>query len=191
MHAPVTLTTPEARYRGLRMTAKEYLALPQDGFKYELIDGVVCMSPSANFRHQTIQGRIVGQIDAYLLGNPIGKVAPEADVRLGPDLVYRPDVVFVRSDKAVRCGAAVTEVPDLVVEIISPESRSYDSKTKRGDYEATGVGEYWLIDPEQKSFRFLVLRDGAFVEAVPTGDRYAAHVLPGFELDLDLVRRLF
>jgi Uma2 family endonuclease len=90
-----------------------------------------------------------------------------------------------------RVRGHVRETPDLIVEVISPDSRRYDSETKRRDYEAAGVGEYWLIDPQRRTFQFFVLRDGALVEAKATGTEYAATVLPGFVLDLERLRQLF
>lgn len=173
------------------MTADEYLALPEDLlFRYELVDGVVFMSPSPTFDHQRIGAEVVAQIVQFLRKNPIGEVAYEVDVRLGDHLVYRPDVVFLRSDKAAKCGRAITEVPDLVVEIVSPDSRSYDSRTKRADYEEAGVGEYWLIDPDRETFQFFVLEQGTFRESPASGDIYRSSVLPGFALDLASIRRL-
>lgn len=172
------------------MTADEYLAIGETFERYELVDGVVCMSPSASFEHQKISTEIATQIAIYLRTCPIGDVVTETDVRLRDDLVYRPDVVFLRAEAAARCTGAITETPDLVVEIISPDSRGYDSRTKRDDYEAAGVGEYWLIDPEREKFQFLVLREGVYVEAPAGESRYSATVLPKFELDLDRIRRL-
>ena len=149
------------------------------------------MSPSPTFRHQQVITEIAIQIGNFLRDHPVGRVAVEIDVRLRDDLVYRPDVVYLSNEKAARCGDAITVPPDLIVEIVSPDSRAFDARTKRADYESAGVGEYWIIDPERDEFTFLVLRSGRFTDAPPTGDHYAAGVLPGFELDLPRVRRLF
>lgn len=190
--AGVTVTAPnEPCYRGLRMSADEYLALGETQTRYELIDGVVCMSPSPTFRHQQVITEIAIQIGTFLRDHPVGRVAVEIDVRLRDNLVYRPDVVYLSNENAARCGDAITVPPDLVVEIISPDSRAYDARTKRADYESAGIGEYWIIDPDRDEFTFLVLRSGRFTDAAPTGDRYAASLLPNFELDLPRVRRLF
>jgi len=180
-----------ARYADLRMTADEYLALPEDlETRYELVDGVVTVTPSPTFGHQQIGLEIGRQIANFLVEHPIGGVAQKVDVKVGDDLVYRPDVLFVKGmpdDPFHRLKAP----PDLVVEIASPSSREYDAEDKRRNYEAAGVPEYWLIDPVRREFCFLVLEDGAYREAQPTGERYASTVLPGFELDLPLVRRFF
>ena len=62
--------------------------------------------------------------------------------------------------------------PDLAVEIVSPQSRRYDSETKRADYERFGVLEYWLIDPQRGSFTFLRLASGRYAEVAAEGDLF-------------------
>jgi len=181
----------ESHYRGLRMSAVEYLSLEDDGNRYELIDGVVCMSPSPSFWHQKIITEIASQIRVFLDQNPLGDVAVEVDVRLRENLVYRPDVVFLSAAKAGRCRDALTETPDLIVEVVSPDSRPFDTKTKRRDYEQAGVGEYWLIDPERESFTFLVLDDRTFAEKAQTDSAFESTVLPGLVLDLERIRQMF
>jgi len=181
----------EASYRGLRMTADEYLALADDGYRYELIDGVICMSPSPSRPHQKIVTEIVRQIADHLMRHPTGEVVVEVDVRLGEDLVYRPDLVFLCAEKAARCRERINVVPDLIVEVVSPDSRRYDHETKKHDYERYGVSEYWLIDRDQREFTFYRLQDGRFVAVQPGPATYASEMIPGFELDLQRLRTLF
>ncbi|TWT43781.1 hypothetical protein RAS1_01800 [Phycisphaerae bacterium RAS1] len=180
-----------ASHFGLRMSAGEFLALPESHVRYELVDGVAIVSPSPGFWHQKIVFEICRQIDDHLRQHPVGEVVSDIDVKLRDDLVYRPDVVFLSAAKAARVDERITEPPDLVVEVISADSRSFDTQTKRADYEAAGVAECWLIDPERQSMRFLVLEGGRYREATVAGDKYASVALPGFELDLGRDRRLF
>ena len=65
-----------ARFRGLRMTADEFLQIPDDGYNYELIDGVVMMSPSPTPQHQRIAMEIAIQLGIYLRDHPVGAVLP-------------------------------------------------------------------------------------------------------------------
>lgn len=179
------------RYAGLRMSADAYLALPSDGCKYELINGVVYMSPSASFPHQMIAAEIMLQIGMFLEQRPIGVVVADMDIRLSNEQVFRPDVIFLASEKAARCGAAVTVAPDVAVEVISPDSRENDADIKRKAYEVAGIGEYWLIDPNQETFAFLRLTAGQYLEQTVTGDDFESTAIPGFHLDLPRIRRLF
>lgn len=180
-----------ARYRDQRMSADAFLALSPDGFRYELIDGVARMSPSASFPHQLIAAEIVIQIGAFLKDHPIGVVATDVDIKLADDRVYRPDVIFLGMDKATRCGNHVTEMPDLIVEVISPDSLDHDTRVKRGHYALAGIGEYWLIDPIQEQMTFLQLRAGQYAQLPSGDDWFKSPTLPGFELDLAQIRRLF
>lgn len=186
----------KSSFAGLRLTADEYFALPDDGNKYELIDGVVVMSPSPTPKHQKISGIIYGELYAHIRRNRLGLLLFETDVRLGRrpdgrDLVYRPEIVFVAASRVAQIGERIAIAPDLVVEIISPDSRSLDSETKYEDYERAGVREFWLIDPPEERMTFFRLADGRFAPATIANDRYASEIVSGFELDLSLVRDAF
>lgn len=170
------------QYRGLRMTADEYATLADDGYRYELIDGVVQMSPSPSFQHQQIVAEFARQLGNHVMDTASGRVAVEIDIRLDEDRVYRPDLVFVDAEKLTQCGERITVAPDLVLEVVSPDSKRYDHETKRHDYEAAGVTEYWLIDVETKQVMQLRLEGGKYVEQV--GDaRLRSRVVDGFVLD--------
>lgn len=183
------IAAPE--YRGLKLSADAYAALPDDGFRYELVDGVVVLSPSPTPRHQRVLTRILHQLLNHLARNPVGEVLPEVDVRLADDLVYRPDLVFFAAGRKLDASRMIAEPPDLVVEVVSPDSRRYDRETKRADYERCGVREYWVVDPLANEFVFLRGKDGRFEVAEPTEDRYASVAIDGFKLDLNDVRSAF
>jgi Uma2 family endonuclease len=177
------------QYIGLRLSADEYLALPDDGFKYQVINGVVVMSPSPTPRHQKILFEIAGQLRDYLKAQPVAHVVPDVDVRFAPDLLYRPDFVVIRKERLARTGRRIEVVPDLIVEIVSPGSESMDERTKRADYERFGVTEYWIVSGEERvTARVLRLEGGKYREA-SAAETKGSGVLPGFVLDLEAVRR--
>lgn len=183
-------------YRGLRMSADEYFRLEDDGFRYELIDGVVCMSPSPLPVHQKVAVQLVVQIANYLEDHPVGTVFVELDVQLGAgpnggDLVYRPDVVFLRAERVAQNQERIVGPPDLIVEVVSNTSRRYDNETKKDDYERCGVREYWIIDPHLETMAFYALREGRYVELTAQDDRLHSEVIAGFALDLERVRGAF
>lgn len=181
--------TGTPRYAGLRMGADEYLALVDDGFRYELVHGVVVMSPSPTYGHQQIARRVLQQIGAFADSHRLGEVVGECDVRLAGGLVYRPDVMFHGESKLARRDAAgrPIEPPDIVVEVESPSTRSMDLRTKKDDYERAGVREYWVIGLH--AARQFVLERGVYVEREVQGERVVSVVLAGCELDLQAVRR--
>lgn len=186
----------EARYHGLRMTAEEYLRLKDDGCRYELIDGVICVSPSPTLVHQEIITQLAIEIGLHLRTSPGGKVAVEIDVHLGKgstgrDLVYRPDVVFLSKHRAAECHERIVGPPDVIVEVISPDSRQHDTVKKKSDYERCGVPEYWLIDPEHDTMTFYRLAGGRYVQIEPVEGSYNSMAIPGFALDLVRIRSFF
>lgn len=183
-------------YTGLRMSADELLRIVDEGNNYELIDGVIMMTPSPAPEHQHISFDIANQLYNFLKDKPIGSVLMETDVhfgvgRRGDDFVYRPEVIFYRAERMQQVKKKLKGVPDLVVEVVSAGSRRFDSQTKKADHERFGVREYWLIDPENESFIAFQLKDGRYVENEVTGDTYETEVIPGSVLDVTRVRALF
>ncbi|GMU83420.1 MAG: hypothetical protein AMXMBFR47_32900 [Planctomycetota bacterium] len=187
----------QGQFAGFRMTAEEFYELPDDGCRYELINGVVVMSPSPTPAHQKVAGEVFTQLHLFLRGAPIGHVFYEMDVLLNPgvrgeaDLVCKPDVSFVRSDRPISSDQRLSLSPDLAVEVVSRGTRKRDTIQKRADYERFGVRGYWIVDPERDSVTFLRLIDGKFAEVDCPGDGYASEAVPGFVLDLRPVRAAF
>lgn len=183
-------------FAGLRLTAEEYFALPEDGNRYELIDGVLTMSPSASADHQRVSKQIYDQLNPFVTNRGLGEVFYEIDVQFGQsldgrDIVYRPDVICFLGPASREIGGRFDIVPDVVVEVVSPESTSRDWETKFADYERFGVREYWLIDPIEERMTFFRLRDGRYFEAPSLPDFYESAIVPGFQLDLTKVRAAF
>jgi len=180
-------------YAGLEMTAEEYFALGETQERYELIDGVVRMSPGPLPVHGAIVAEVTGQIWHYLQTHPVGRIFPELDVHLGQgptggDLVYRPDILFLRAERVKANCLRVVDAPDVVVEVISPSSRRFDRQRKKADYERFGVGEYWVFDPEDDTVDFFRLLQGGYVDVFPDGDFLTSKAIPGFVLNLARVR---
>ena len=173
------------------MSAEAYLTLDDDGFRYDLINGVVVMSPGPTPRHQSILFEVSTQLGVFLRQHAVGRAYPETDVRLANDLVYRPDIVFIRAERVRDNWERICEPPDVAIEIVSPDRRPFDTETKKADYERFAVSEYWLIDPERNEMRFYRIAGGAYVEVAPAADRFHSEAIPGFELDLPAVRRSF
>lgn len=191
-------TDPPApgRYHGLRATADEFFALPEDGARYELIDGVIVMSPSPTPSHQAVAGEIHRQLANHVAATRRGRVLYETDVVLSFDdgarrLVYRPEIIYFSEGRRHLIRDRVRGAPDLVVEVISESSRALDTGTKRVDYERAGVREYWIVDPAEDRFTFYRLTEGRFVSVPLEGERWRSEVAAGFELDVTRVRAAF
>lgn len=166
-------------YEGRRVSREQYLDLPADGFQYDMIDGVLHISPGAGSDHGHCTAKVSYTIMKFLSENPTGKLYSELDILLpdGGD-VLRPDLTFVRNENLNIVLKHIHGSPDLVVEILSESTRNRDLTEKRARYESNGVSEYWIIDPEKKTFEILVLKNGSYEKS----DTDASEVLPGLTL---------
>lgn len=174
---------------GMRpMTADEFLSWDNwdEGPRYELIDGVVVVSPSPIVPHQRMSGSLHVMLRAACPGAFEVFAAP-LDVRLADDTVVQPDLVVVRAEDAVEDHLA--GVPLLVVELLSNATRGHDLLLKRARYEAAGIPSYWIIEPETREFTVLELLDGRYVEmhAGVLGRPPVAVTRP-FPVTLDVIR---
>lgn len=146
-----------------RLTHDDVLHFPDDGKRHEIIDGVHYVTASPNLRHQEVVGHLHGEIYLYLKGHPaVGRVfiAP-LDVVLSRHDVVEPDVLFVATDQAdVLTEKNLQGPPSLAVEVLSPNTRKRDARLKRDLFERTGVGEYWLVDPELDTVQVFRPDDG-------------------------------
>ncbi len=175
-----------ATYHGLKLTAEEYFQLPDDGRRYELIDGVLHMVPSPLTIHQDVSMELSFLLVSFVKQHELGKVyhAP-LDVCLDCAQVYQPDLIFIsRENMAILTPQRIEGAPDLVIEILSPGTAELDRGVKMENYAKYGVKEYWLVDPETQQFEFYVGREGRFVAVEAVEGLYRSRVVRGWEVDL-------
>lgn len=171
-----------------KLTYHDYCLPPDDGKRYEIIDGDLYMTPASLTRHQVLVGRLLQMFMNYLDQHPIGQVltAP-CDVVLSDVGVVQPDLLLVLNHGKARITERnIQGPPDLLVEILSPSTASRDRDLKRKRYEYYGVCEYWLVDPAEKTIDILALTNATFVE-VGKGTIHttiASSLLPDLPLDL-------
>jgi len=191
--APLPKWTSEYGYAGLRMTAADYLALGETPERYELVNGVVCMSPAPTLRHQLFFGEIVFQMATIVRANPGFRYFPDSSVQFSADTVYEPDLSCYRPGRIPPMPSRLTEAPDLVIEILSPGSRAFDLAAKKDDYERFGVVEYWAIDPADARVRCYRRGGDQLIESASPAaiDRTLPSTgLPGFVLNMAPLRAL-
>ncbi|MCP9462936.1 MAG: Uma2 family endonuclease [Nitrospira sp.] len=171
-----------------KLTYHDYLLLPDDGKRYEIIDGDLFMTPAPVTRHQTIAMRLSHLLMTYLESHPVGIVlAAPCDVVLSEVDVVQPDLLLIRHDSAARITEKnIQGPPDIIIEILSPGTATRDRDLKRKRYEHFGVQEYWLVDPDQNTLEILALKNGQYVEACRAARpaQCASALLPGLVLDL-------
>ena len=144
-------------------TVAELDRLPNDGHRYELVGGVLVVSPRPTTVHQAVAGRLYGVLSAVCPEDYL--VVPEPAVQLDPVSQLAPDLVVVRLDEVG--GAKFTVPPLLVVEVRSPGTALTDLSSKKAAYEKFGVPSYWVVDPEPARPELTVfeLRDAGYVRA--------------------------
>lgn len=137
-----------------RITWQETLLLPEDGKRYEAIDGELYVTPAPSLRHQWISAELQAALRRLLVepGHgrvfhaPIGVEFPDTEEGVQPDLVF---VSNARSEILVPAG--IRGAPDLVVEIGSPRTAERDRTIKRKLYDRQGIARYWFVDPEAEA----------------------------------------
>jgi Uma2 family endonuclease len=164
------MALPEAE----RITYEAYKQLPDDGRRYEVIEGELFVTPSPTWKHQRACYWITQILGGWIESRGLGRLqfAP-LDVILADDTIVQPDLVFIRRERlAGIVGDYVHGPPDLVIEILSPKTATRDRKTKRQAYARHGIPEYWMVDTEARSASVMVLEAGHYVElGSVTGDR--------------------
>ena len=146
-----------------------------DEDRCELIDGVVYNMSSPSQAHQRMSMEISGQLWTLLKGKTCEVFPAPFDVCLNglgdkDETVVQPDIIVV-CDKSKLDGKKCNGAPDLVIEILSPSTLSLDKVIKYNKYLQTGVKEYWVIDPVEKTVIVHLLENGKFVTSAygPTG----------------------
>ncbi len=169
-------------------TEADYYPLSDRGRLVELSDGEIEVIELPTDFHQLILLRLSMALHAFVSAAKLGHVrfAP-LPVRLWPGKVREPDLVYMSAQHADRIGT-YWGVPDLAVEILSPGTAQKDRETKRLEYAAAGVAEYWILDPESKTAELLRLEQSIAlyreVETLSAEDRLTSALFPGFSLDL-------
>jgi Uma2 family endonuclease len=175
----------------LQWTYADYVLLPDDGKRHEIIEGEHFTTPAPFLRHQRVCLNIAGSLRAHALRSRAGEVfiAP-TDVVLSDEDVVQPDVLFIAAARSsIITEKNISGAPDLVVEVLSESTRKTDMAVKRKLYEARGVREYWIVDPELETV--LVYRAGegesysrAAELSLESGGAVETPLLPGFLLPL-------
>lgn len=179
------------RGQGGAFTVEDLDALPEDGNRYELVDGVLLVSAAPVPRHQWVQRELMLRLDAGAGRDWVVLAAP-TDVRVGVHTSLEPDLVVI-ARAAVPHLAGFVPVPTLCVEVLSPSTRKVDVGTKSLALAAIGVPSYWLVDPAVPSI--LVRRlvgDGYLDDRLAVGEELLEVQVP-YPVALrpaDLVREL-
>lgn len=147
---------------GRPLTRADLDELPDDGHRYELIDGILVVSPAPGHLHQRVVVRLVRLLDeACPRGQEV--LTGPFDIVLADDTLMQPDILVARRADITRKDLPAP--PLLAVEVLSPSTRRFDLMLKRSRFESAGTQSYWVIDPNEPSLIAWQLQPDGYAEA--------------------------
>ncbi|MGZ5441840.1 MAG: Uma2 family endonuclease [Thermoanaerobaculia bacterium] len=166
----------------IKLTYEDYLAIPDDGRRHEIIDAEHYVNPAPNLKHQLVSIALSSALHQHVKTNRLGTViASPFDVVLSQHDVVQPDIIYISHARMhLLTPTNLQGAPDLLIEILST-NRTYDEHVKYRLYERAGVMEYWIVDPfadEVHQFRLANQR----YAPVDRGDLLTSPLLPDFQL---------
>jgi Uma2 family endonuclease len=173
-----------------KLTYRDYVLIPEDGKRHEIIDGEHYVSPAPFVPHQDLVVELTVRLGGFVKAHRLGRllVAP-TDVLLSPYDIVQPDLLFVSNERAAIVELKnIQGAPDLVIEILSPSTSRLDKVLKLDAYERCGVQAYWIFDRARKGVQTYERTDDRFLPqpflSAASGDVLTSPLLPGFELPL-------
>jgi Uma2 family endonuclease len=167
---------------GQLFTVDDLERMPDDGRRYELVDGVLLVSPAPGLPHQVVLRELIVLLHTAC---PRGLgVVPGPGVRMSDDTELIPDLVVVHSDQLT--ARRVTRPPLLAVEIQSPSTALFDLNTKKAVYERFSVQAYWIVvpDADQPELTAFELRDGRYEQVAHVTGRQAFQAQRPFTVEI-------
>jgi Uma2 family endonuclease len=187
----------ETAARGLRKrdesalwTYEDLLEIPDDRFRYEIIDGDLVVTPSPLFVHQVVSRNLFRVLDRHVLEKDLGEVVYAPYDVIFDDLnVLEPDILFVSKERsAIISPRGINGPPDLAVEVLSKGTRRRDLVVKREVCRRFRVPHYWTLDPFERVLREHVLRGRGYREREVRGARvFGPALFPSLSIDLGRV----
>ena len=165
-------------------TADELLELPEDGSRYELVEGELRTMSPAGSQHGAITQRIAVRLSVFVEQHRLGQVySSETGFVLSrnPDTVLQPDVGYVRRERAIENDQFIPGPPDVAFEVISPSDRYTEVDEKKDRYLRAGTLVVVVVDPRRRKVQ--VYRKSGLTEV--TGTLTLDDVLPGWSMTLD------
>jgi Uma2 family endonuclease len=173
------------------MTAEEFMKLPDDGYRYELINGELERMPPPGFPHGRIQMRLAGPLSQFVWDHDLGEVFGEVGVKLtsNPDTVLAADVTFITKQRLKEAGEITgywPGPPDVAIEVFSPSDRPSKVKTRISGWFGYGAKQVWIVDPKHCT---VTIHRSPSDATTFSGSDYleAPDFLPGFRISLERI----
>jgi Uma2 family endonuclease len=172
----------------VRFKADDIWDAPEDGKRYEVVDGDLYMTTAPDLDHQRPSMGLSGFIRWYLRTHPIGEIfAAPVGLILDDENGLQPDLVYVsKARAAILTRRGIRGTPDLVVEVLSPSTADRDRGIKLRRYAAAGVPHYWIVAPETHTLEAYRLEEYTYQLTVTCGpgDTFRPELFPGLEIPI-------
>jgi Uma2 family endonuclease len=175
--------------RGVRFLASDIWDAPDNGKKYEVIDGDLYVSPSPNWQHQNqlsnLNFAVTGWVKAHKLGYV---VTAQTGVVLDDENGLEPDLLFIAHERAhIISERGVDGAPTLVVEVLSPSTEARDRGIKLRRYATAHVDHYWMLDTDGPRIEERVLGEDGYrlVGTFGPGEIFRPTLFPDLEIPID------
>lgn len=132
------------------LTYNDYLTLPNNGVRYEILNGFLVQEPAPEPHHQRVVFHLARILNDYFSTvDPGGEVfiAP-FDLKLSLNSIVQPDVIYIPGDRKTKDEDLLETLPELVIEVLSPSTKARDRVRKMELYRKRGISHYWLVDPD-------------------------------------------
>ena len=178
----------------VRWTIADLEGFPDNGNRYEIIDGELFVTRAPHLAHQDVAGAIYAELRAWSLQSGLGKPFITPGVIFSESDAVIPDVIWIsheRRSQLIDSSGHLTGAPELIVEVLSntEKDKKRDRETKLKLYSAQGVIEYWIVDREQQLIE-VYRRENGVLKKVMTlfpADQLTSPLLPGFSCEVALL----
>jgi Uma2 family endonuclease len=169
----------------LYWTTRDLELLPDDGSRYEIIDGELYVSKQPDWQHQLVCSRLNILLGTWNEHAYAGAVVQVPGIIYAEDTNVVPDVIWISTERlkaVLHPDGKLHNSPELVIEVLSPSTENRDKETKLKLYSRRGVKEYWIVNWREQSLEVYRREDAALtiVSTLEGNDRVESPLLPGF-----------
>ena len=175
----------------VRWTIADLEGFPDNGNRYEIIDGELFVTRAPHLDHQDVAGAIYAELRTWSLQSGLGKPFMTPGVIFSESDAVIPDVIWIsheRRSQLIDASGHLTGAPELIIEVLSntEKDKKRDRETKLKLYSVQGVSEYWIVDREQQLIEIYRRENGVLKKAMTLfkGDELTSLLLPGFSCEV-------
>jgi len=179
------------KHERIVLTYEDYLTLPNDGKRYEILEGELVVTPSPVIMHQRVSQNLEFILLSYLKEHPCGIFfhAP-VDLILSNISVVVPDMLYISNERAsIVSDRGIEGAPDLIAEILSPSTARYDRLSKMQLYAKHGIQWYWILDHSEKTLEVYGNSGGSYelTKKYSGSETLDSPLFPGLSIQLEQV----